>query len=104
MPPVADDELLLVEAVDDEPEPAAEAPAERRATWPQLVTAGAAVVAALALCVVAWAEVGQRRSSERSACVQEAQILAFSLQVQLGDPRDSLRERAESCGVTFPAG
>jgi hypothetical protein len=97
---VPDDELVPVEIVDEEPPPAPGA----RPPWPQVVTAAAAVVGALALCVVAWAEVGQERTSQRSACVQEAQLLAFSLQTEIGDPRRTLRERARSCGVDLPTG
>ena len=102
---MSDDEVVAMTLLDEEGEPVEVEEVERRPVpWPWLVVAVSAVVGALALCVGAWALVGERRASERLACLQEAQLVAFGLQTRSpgDDPRRVIVDRLRSCGVDLP--
>ena len=97
---MSDDEVVPMTMLD---EPADPPEAARPGThWTRIVVALSSAVAAVALALIASAQLSQARSLDRQRCLQQAQLLTFGPNDGARDQREVFREALAECGVEVP--
>lgn len=99
---MSDDEIVPMTMLDEPAEPAEAT--EPRTHWTRIVVAISSAVAAVALAVIASAQLSQARDAEQQRCLQEAQLRSFAPVSGPDDQEKRFRSALGECGLDLPDG